>query len=82
MAPEKCSSKCSRPVCIASLAAKPQAFTTPAAGGCRWPRVSRASGGTDDKLRYFVDMKATRLRNVEQAWAEAAHAIERIVFTP
>ena len=51
-------------------------------GGCRWPRVSRASGGTDDKLRYFVDMKATRLRNVEQAWAEAAHAIERIVFTP
>ena len=44
--------------------------------------MSRASGGTDDKLRYFVDMKATRLRNVEQAWAEAAHAIERIVFTP
>ena len=49
------------------------------------PLVSGVEGvgrGTDDKLRYFVDMKATRLRNVEQALAEAAHAIERIVFTP
>lgn len=31
---------------------------------------------------FRIDVKATPLRNVEQAWSEAAYASERIVFTP
>jgi NADPH:quinone reductase-like Zn-dependent oxidoreductase len=31
---------------------------------------------------FRIDVKAMPLRNVEQAWAEAAHVSERIVFTP
>lgn len=31
---------------------------------------------------FRIDVKAMPLRNVEQAWAEAAHASERIVLTP
>jgi NADPH:quinone reductase-like Zn-dependent oxidoreductase len=31
---------------------------------------------------FRIDVKAAPLSNVEQAWAEAAHASERIVFTP
>lgn len=31
---------------------------------------------------FRIDVKATPLRNVEQAWSEAVHRSERIVFTP
>jgi len=31
---------------------------------------------------FRIDVKATPLRNVEQAWSEASHTGERIVFTP
>lgn len=31
---------------------------------------------------FHIDIKTVPLRNVEQAWAEAAHNSERIVFTP
>lgn len=31
---------------------------------------------------FRIDVKAMPLRNVEQAWSEAAHISERIVFTP
>lgn len=31
---------------------------------------------------FRVDVKAVPLCNVEQAWAEAVHSSERIVFTP
>ena len=42
------------------------------------PALAREiAGGT-----FRIDVKATPLRNVEQAWAEATHASERIVFTP
>ena len=42
------------------------------------PALAREiAGGT-----FRIAVKATPLRNVEQAWVEATHASERIVFTP